>query len=266
MTAVRHAVLAALATAAALLAADAARALTIPVPERVLQARIREQFPRVQRTPLGVDVTLADPEVSLADPGGRVRLAMDATIGLPGREAVGGRVDVSGLVRFDAAQGRFLLDDPRVESLDVPGLPPAWAGPVRAAVNAAAASLLRSLRSTRWAAAAWPSPTPGGTSRRCACRTAGCCSSSSDPAPLRGSAPLHETRQRLPAVAPHGRDLAHAVDRLAPAQRIGQHPLRFSICPCGTNSCGWSNGARRSARARRSASAGRPPARRSPRG
>lgn len=122
-----------------------AQALVVPIPEKVLQARVREQFPLTRRMPLGIDVELANPVVSLAGQDGRVGLALDAAVGLPSQPVVSGRADVSGLVRFEPAQGRFVLDDPRLEALQLPGVPPAYAGAVRAAVNAAASSLLRSL-------------------------------------------------------------------------------------------------------------------------
>lgn len=137
--------LAAMLPSAAMLLADPALALTVPIPEKALQARIGEQFPLTRRMPLGIDVELANPVVRLAGQDGRIGLALDAAVGLPNQAALSGRADVSGLVRFDPAQGRFLLDDPRLESLQVPGVPPSYAALVQATVNAAAASLLRSL-------------------------------------------------------------------------------------------------------------------------
>lgn len=133
------------------LAAGGAQALTIPVSEAMLQQRVAARFPVSRAYPLGVRVALSNPVVSLADPAGRVGLVLDAAVELPGQvgeaaaAALAGRASLSGAVRYEPAGARFLLDDARVESVDVPHLPPAYLGLVRAVLDAVAGAALRSV-------------------------------------------------------------------------------------------------------------------------
>lgn len=127
-------------------AASAALAFpTIALTEAELQRRVVERFPVTRALPLGAELTLSNPVVSLADTSGRLRMLTDAVVSVPGARPLTGQADVSGSVRFDREQGRFLLDEPRLEALQVPGLPQGYAGLARQAANAAVSAAVQSL-------------------------------------------------------------------------------------------------------------------------
>ncbi len=117
----------------------------IALTEADVQQRVQTQFPVARALPLAGTLTLSNPVVNLRDPKGRVGLLLDAALGVPQFGRVTGQTEVSGAVRFDASKGQFMLDDARVESLRIPGVPPSYLSNVQSAANAAVAAALQSL-------------------------------------------------------------------------------------------------------------------------
>lgn len=118
---------------------------TIALSEADVQQRVQTQFPVARALPLAGTLTLSNPVVNLRDPKGRVGLLLDAAVGVPQLGRMAGQTEVSGAVRFDAGKGQFMLDDARVESLRIPGVPPNYLSTVQAAANATVAATLQSL-------------------------------------------------------------------------------------------------------------------------
>lgn len=118
---------------------------TIALSEADVQQRVQTQFPVARALPLAGTLTLSNPVVNLRDPKGRVGLLLDAAVGVPQFGRVAGQTEVTGAVRFDAGKGQFMLDNARVESLRIPGIPASYLSTVQSAVNATVASTLQSL-------------------------------------------------------------------------------------------------------------------------
>ncbi len=118
---------------------------TIALSEADVQQRIQTQFPVARALPLAGTLILSNPIVNLRNPKGRVGLLFDAVVGQPQFGQVAGQAEVSGAVRFDANKGQFMLDDARVESLRIPGVPSSSLSTVQSAANAAVAATLQSL-------------------------------------------------------------------------------------------------------------------------
>lgn len=116
----------------------------VEIPERQVDAAVRERFP-IERRKAGVLKTaLSNPRLELD--GGSERLHMEleievdlglASVGL-GRSEQGAATISSGL-RYDPEAGRLLLDGARLEELRVTELPDEYRVPVEEVVNRALA-------------------------------------------------------------------------------------------------------------------------------
>ncbi|KUJ84279.1 DUF1439 domain-containing protein [Microbulbifer flavimaris] len=95
------------------------------IPEEQLQQRLQQRMPQT-RTYLRVfDVTLDNPRVQLREESGRIGAGMDILVELRStgkRREYRGKLDVAGLVRYDASSGRFYLSEAEIEQLELGSL------------------------------------------------------------------------------------------------------------------------------------------------
>lgn len=115
------------------------RDATVTVSQAELQRRLAEAFP-IQKDYLGVGtLTLSRPVVHLQPGSDRVDFAVDAAAdALGGALRAGGAGRLSARVRFVPATRELFLEDTRVESLDIRGLPAQYAGLARQGAGLAA--------------------------------------------------------------------------------------------------------------------------------
>lgn len=101
----------------------------ITVSQQELQQRLAAAFP-IQKTILGAGtLTLTHPVVNLQPGSDRINFAVDAAADvLGGAWHTSGTGQMSARVRFVPQSRELFLDDTRVESLTIGGLPPQYAG------------------------------------------------------------------------------------------------------------------------------------------
>ncbi len=98
--------------------------LTLDFSASQLQERIAPKFP-VEKCPLPFTcIKLQNPKASLLAASDRLQLGFDTTVSVAQQPVQGSSV-VSAKLRFNAAKGEIYLDEPRVESFALDGVPPA---------------------------------------------------------------------------------------------------------------------------------------------
>lgn len=94
--------------------------------ETELQEKLAERLP-IRKTYLFIfEVVLDEPRLALIEGLDRVNAGLDVTLNIYINDEplpLGGEVDASGGVRYDAAEGQFFLTDPIIENLQVQGIP-----------------------------------------------------------------------------------------------------------------------------------------------
>lgn len=94
--------------------------------EAELQQKLAERLP-ISKTYLFIfEVVLDEPRLTLVEGSNRVNAGLDVTLNIyinDEPQPLGGELDVSGGVRYDAAEGQFFLTDPVIENLQVQGIP-----------------------------------------------------------------------------------------------------------------------------------------------
>ena len=94
--------------------------------EAELQEKLAERLP-ISKTYLFIfEVVLDEPRLALVEGSNRVNAGLDVTLNIyinDEPQPLGGELDVSGGVRYDAAEGQFFLTDPIIENLQVQGIP-----------------------------------------------------------------------------------------------------------------------------------------------
>lgn len=94
--------------------------------EAELQQKLAERLP-ISKTYLFIfEVVLDEPRLALVEGSNRVNAGLDVTLNIyinDEPQPLGGELDVSGGVRYDAAEGQFFLTDPVIENLQVQGIP-----------------------------------------------------------------------------------------------------------------------------------------------
>ena len=94
--------------------------------EAELQEKLAERLP-LRKTYLFIfEVVLDDPRLELIEGSDRVNAGLDVTLNIRINDEplpLGGELDVSGGVRYYAAEGQFFLTDPVIENLNVQGVP-----------------------------------------------------------------------------------------------------------------------------------------------
>lgn len=98
--------------------------------EAQIQQALAERLPFTKSYLLIFQVTLDHPRVTLVNGSDRVRAGLDVTLNVQvGDQPVplSGSVDASGGVRYDPKAGQLLLTQPRIEHLELQGVPERYA-------------------------------------------------------------------------------------------------------------------------------------------
>jgi Protein of unknown function (DUF1439) len=85
-------------------------------------------------------ITLDNPRIKLVEGSDRVNAGLDITfnVRLSDEPApLGGSIDASGGIRYDASEGQFFMTDPKVERLEVEGIPEQYSSRVAGALTSA---------------------------------------------------------------------------------------------------------------------------------
>lgn len=94
--------------------------------EAELQEKLAERLP-LHKTYLFVfEVVLDNPRLELIEGSDRVNAGLDVTLNIKINDEplpLGGKLDVSGGVRYEAPDGQFFLTNPVIENLSVQGVP-----------------------------------------------------------------------------------------------------------------------------------------------
>lgn len=96
---------------------------TVNVTEAQLQQKINERLAIPISLLKVFNVSLSNSQVKFDGKTGRMHTTLDTNLtSLLSDKAVAGKLDISGKLRFDAATNAIVLDDPKVESLNLDGL------------------------------------------------------------------------------------------------------------------------------------------------
>ena len=98
-------------------------------PEAQIRETLAKKLPMTKTYLLIIQVTLDNPRVLLENGSNRVNAGLDVTLNVTvdnNPEPLGGSIDVSGGVRYEAEKGQFFLTDPVIEKLQVQGISPAY--------------------------------------------------------------------------------------------------------------------------------------------
>jgi hypothetical protein len=120
----------------------AGRTHVIAIPEAELRDKLAERMPFTRTYALLLQVTLDNARVALVEGSDRVDAGVDLLLNIRvGRQPLnlGGSVDLSGGIAYRADGGQFFLVDPRIERLDVQGVPEKHREKVRDALTRALA-------------------------------------------------------------------------------------------------------------------------------
>ncbi|MDI1308570.1 MAG: DUF1439 domain-containing protein [Methylotenera sp.] len=96
---------------------------TVSITEAQLQKKLNERL----AIPISLlkifDVNLSNSTVKFDSKTGRMMTSLDTTLtSILSNKVLAGKLDISGKLRFDAATSSIVLDDPKVESLNLDGL------------------------------------------------------------------------------------------------------------------------------------------------
>jgi len=96
---------------------------TVNITEAQIQQKLNERL-AVPFTLLKIfDVNLSNSLVKFDDKSGRLNTSLDTALTSPFfKESLAGKLAISGKLRFDATKQAVVLDEPKVESLDLQGL------------------------------------------------------------------------------------------------------------------------------------------------
>jgi len=98
--------------------------------EPELQQKLGDRLPLTKNYLFIFDVTLDEPRVDLVDGSDRIGAGIDVILNIKVGESqtpLGGSVDVIGGVKYVPEQGEFFITDPEIVSLNIQGLPSAYA-------------------------------------------------------------------------------------------------------------------------------------------
>lgn len=102
---------------------------TVRISESQIQQQLAKKLPIRKSYLLIFEITLDNPRVQLRDGSKRVEAGLDLTLNITldkNPEPLGGSIDVSGGVRYEAEKGQFFLTDPLIENFAVQGVPPKY--------------------------------------------------------------------------------------------------------------------------------------------
>ncbi|MCB1608507.1 MAG: DUF1439 domain-containing protein [Xanthomonadales bacterium] len=112
-----------------------------------LQEKLSAKMPISRRYLLIFEVTLDNPRVALIESLDRVAAGLDVTLNIYVNDSpipLGGTLDVSGSIRYDAELAAFFLSDPEIERLQVQGVPQQYSAKVTQVLTRALAEYYQS--------------------------------------------------------------------------------------------------------------------------
>lgn len=122
------------------------KTFVVRVSEEELRSRIEKKLPYTKKYLAIFSVTLSNPRVNLVSGSDRINMGIDAGLSVAAGEAAkafGGQVDISGVLRYDAATGGFFLLEPEVDRLSIQGLPEKYTAGATQAVSSALKAFYR---------------------------------------------------------------------------------------------------------------------------
>lgn len=106
-----------------------------------LQRGLERLFPVSKNDPL-ISIFLRDPRILLQNGRERIGLRADMVAEMPGGVTASGDVAVDGKLRYEARGGAFYLDQARIGTLHIEGVPQSYTEQIRAAVEPIVRELL----------------------------------------------------------------------------------------------------------------------------
>jgi hypothetical protein len=117
--------------------------LVIEITAEQIQKRLDRRFPISKKYLMLLKLTLADPEVTLAEGSDRIGFGLSATTNVRVNEKdVAGRAYLTARLRYKPEEGSLLLIDPEVENLTFPLLPEEYRDEVMVAASLATQEFL----------------------------------------------------------------------------------------------------------------------------
>jgi hypothetical protein len=111
-------------------------------PEQI-QERLEKKFPIKKKYLMVLELTLADPEVTLTEGSDRVGFGLSASTNvIVNAEDLEGKARMTSAIHYDRKEGALLLVDPRVEELTISPLDERYRDGVREVANLAAEEYL----------------------------------------------------------------------------------------------------------------------------
>lgn len=118
--------------------------------EQQLSEKLNEKFPFEKTYLFIIGLRFSNPVLSLEEASNRISFGCDIETNFkmdkPGEEVPGplkGAARVSGSLRYEPSKASFFLDAPKVEQLDIVGLPPKWLAKANSAAGKAVSEFLQ---------------------------------------------------------------------------------------------------------------------------
>ena len=121
---------------------------TIILTEEQLTEKLNQKFPFEKTYLFVLTLTFTDPKLVLEEGSNRIGLGCNVETALKietDKESPGylrGSAQLSGVLRYEAAEGAFFLDEPRVDQLSITGLPSKFSDKVNSAAGKAVKEFL----------------------------------------------------------------------------------------------------------------------------
>lgn len=113
------------------------RAYELRLTEEELRSRLQEHMPYKRSALVIFEITLDHPRLRLFEQGNRIATGIDLSLNIlvgDERKPLGGSVDVETGLRYDASKGNFHLTAPKIDRLEVQGIPLTYRSQANAAV------------------------------------------------------------------------------------------------------------------------------------
>jgi hypothetical protein len=118
--------------------------IVVTLNERDIQEKLNEAFPIEKTYADVVTAKFSHPVVVLEEGSDRLKFRMDAgASAFSNTVKASGSGQVSGKVRFDAATGKFYLDEPSVERISIDGVPSQYTSMIESGANMAIGPVLQ---------------------------------------------------------------------------------------------------------------------------
>lgn len=108
----------------------------IVLSQEQLQQKLDDVFPIEKKYLVALTVTLSNPVLNLHEGANRIDFRVDAATKVPLKEhPLKGSGQLSGGIRFDPQEGKFYLDDSRIDELTIEALPDKYADKLKTAAS-----------------------------------------------------------------------------------------------------------------------------------